>query len=114
MQGLVSGPPTNVLPVGGDEGVTLVRLEPEASCLEGWDEVDFPRAVAHGVPVGEYDPVFVAEEVSPVGIAVDHPCRKSEREAVVGVLELFAAITEPDALSFTDRVTGFDRLMHGC
>ena len=108
-QDWVAVPGPDVLPVCSDERVALILSESEPGGLESWNEIDFSRSAADRVPVGEHDAVSVAEQVSPVGVTVDHPGRELEAELAVGVQELFAALPQPGPFVFIDGVAGVDR-----
>ena len=74
----IAVPGSDVLPVGADESIALVVRESEPGRLEGWDEIDFTGPGAYRVPVGEHNAMPVAEQVSPVGVTMDHPSREAQ------------------------------------
>src|SRR5260370_29121041 len=53
-----------------------------------------------------------AEQVSPVGVTVDHPGRERETEPVVGIQELRTALSEPGPFVLIDGLAGLDRPAH--
>ena len=100
----------DVVAVGGDERIALALGEAEPGGLEGGDQVDLARAGTDVVPVRQHDPVPVAEQVSPPGVAVDHPFRQAEAELVVGVQQPLASLASQAALIVGDGLAVVDRL----
>ena len=63
---------------------------------------------ADRVPVREYDTVPVAEQVSAVSVAVNHPVRELEAQLAVRVEKLIATVPQPAAFFLADGAAGLD------
>src|SRR6266567_3575860 len=95
--------------VGTNERLTLIVREPEPGCLERGNEINLPRPGADRVPVGEHDPLPVAEQVPPVSVTVDHPGREPKAELPIRSHQPITPLSQPASFLLTDCMARSDR-----